>query len=275
MVDAKSELDRRLRTVINDFVGGYVARMAFEIGAASDASATKSINTTTTAGASTLDNVVTQQQKQQKHQDIDKEQPPPPPKTQVPVSKAISSLAKTRSAILQNAPHLKRKLEEYIENSRTREMLLAAVLEGVLSRVEQFYKEEIHGGGGGGGGGDEVDPDGTGKGADDDDEDEDDDDDDDDDGKTLWRLDRFVRWCVSVFGVRRVGLAGNGAGDGDDDGSRESGSGSGSGSGSKSGSVSGRRSVGSKSEDNEREEEEEEEEEEEDDDDDEGERHPV
>ena len=195
MIDAKSELDGRLRTAINDFVAGFVARMTSEIGTVSDASATNTGNNTTTSASNTGIKSPTDAlnaQNTNKEQQFQQPQPQPPKKKKVPLPKAISSLANTRNAITHNVPHLKKKLSEYIENSRTRNTLLAAVLEGVLSKVEEFYGLNVQSNAGDGAGTCNADE------------------------KTLWSLDRYVKWCVSIFGVERVGGERAGADDDDD-----------------------------------------------------------
>ena len=87
-------------------------------------------------------------------------------------------------AIQSTVPFLRQKVEEYVENPRTRKMLVAAVQEAVLKRYERFYAVAAR---------DMKDEMGREKGNEDGDDD-------------LWTPARFAEWCVDVFGVGRVGV---------------------------------------------------------------------
>jgi hypothetical protein len=95
MLDAKAEVDARLRQAINDFTGQFVARM------------TQPIDT-----------------KNNK---------------KVPAQEAPARTAKVRQNIEKETPFLRGKLEEYITDARTREMLVAAVMESVTQAYEDWY----------------------------------------------------------------------------------------------------------------------------------------
>ncbi|KAI4633402.1 hypothetical protein J4E80_000768 [Alternaria sp. BMP 0032] len=95
MLDAKAEVDARLRQAINDFTGQFVARM--------------------TAPIDTKGN------------------------KKVPLSEAPARTSKIRQNIEHETPFLRSKLEEYITDARTREMLVAAVMESVTQAYEDWY----------------------------------------------------------------------------------------------------------------------------------------
>ncbi|CAN9231886.1 unnamed protein product [Alternaria alternata] len=95
MLDAKAEVDARLRQAINDFTGQFVTRM--------------------TAPIDTKNN------------------------KKVPPSEAPARTSKIRQNIEQETPFLRSKLEEYITDARTREMLVAAVMESVTQTYEDWY----------------------------------------------------------------------------------------------------------------------------------------
>lgn len=95
MLDAKAEVDARLRQAINDFTGQFTARM--------------------TAPIDTKNN------------------------KKVPVNEAPARTAKIRQNIEQETPFLRSKLEEYITDHRTREMLVAAVMESVTQIYEDWF----------------------------------------------------------------------------------------------------------------------------------------
>ncbi|CAI9632971.1 sec34-domain-containing protein [Alternaria burnsii] len=95
MLDAKAEVDARLRQAINDFTGQFVTRM--------------------TAPIDTKNN------------------------KKVPPREAPARTSKIRQNIEQETPFLRSKLEEYITDARTREMLVAAVMESVTQTYEDWY----------------------------------------------------------------------------------------------------------------------------------------
>lgn len=95
MLDAKAEVDARLRQSINDFTGQFVTRM--------------------TAPIDTKGN------------------------KKIPTQEAPARTAKVRQNIEQETPFLRSKLEEYITDQRTREMLVAAVMESVTQAYEGWF----------------------------------------------------------------------------------------------------------------------------------------
>jgi hypothetical protein len=142
MLDAKAEVDARLRQAINDFTGQFVARM------------TAPIDT--------------------KHG------------KKVPVQEVPARTAKIRQNIEHETPFLRGKLEEYITDHRTREMLVAAVMESVTQTYEEWfdasYTPSIAGSNGTG-------RSTKGKGRED----------------GVWDPDVFSEWCVGVFKVGTLG----------------------------------------------------------------------
>jgi hypothetical protein len=96
MLDAKDEVDARLRQAINDFTSQFVTRMTSPIDTAKG--------------------------------------------KQVPVQEAPARTAKVRQNIESETPFLRSKLEEYISDHRTREMLVQAVLESVTQRYEEWFE---------------------------------------------------------------------------------------------------------------------------------------
>ncbi|KAI6853943.1 Sec34-domain-containing protein [Hortaea werneckii] len=104
MLDAKAELDGRLRTVINDFVSGYAGHI------------TAPIETKTVAQA-----------KAQKEFD------------------GLKAVRTVRGLAEKDVPALRRKLEEYVDDARTRETLVAAVRDQVVVTYEDFFDTYIEG----------------------------------------------------------------------------------------------------------------------------------
>ncbi|KAH4344408.1 oligomeric Golgi complex subunit 3 [Parastagonospora nodorum] len=151
MLDAKAEVDARLRQAINDFTGQFVTRM--------------------TAPIDTKNG------------------------KKVPVGEAPARTAKIRQNIEHEVPFLRTKLEEYITDHRTREMLVAAVMESVTQTYEEWfdtsYTPSIAGSNG-------VGRSTKGKGRED----------------GVWDPDVFNEWCNSTF---KVGTLGLGMEDGSDD----------------------------------------------------------
>jgi hypothetical protein len=97
MLDAKAEVDARLRQAITDFSAQFVARM--------------------TAPIDTRNG------------------------KKVPVQEGPARTAKIRQNVEQETPFLRTKLEEYITDHRTREMLVAAVMESVTQTYENWFDE--------------------------------------------------------------------------------------------------------------------------------------
>jgi conserved oligomeric Golgi complex subunit 3 len=148
MLDAKAELDGRLRTVINDFTNTFAKRM-------------------TTSLPSTA---------------------PSDKKTSPDAGKAVLA---TRKSIEQSVPFLRRKLDEYISDHRTKETLVAAVQDQVVQVYEDFFdiytsKENNKG----------KTISRKGKGRED----------------AVWDVDTFAEWTEGIFGV---GIEVDGDGDGE------------------------------------------------------------
>ncbi|KAL9121774.1 MAG: hypothetical protein Q9187_001662 [Circinaria calcarea] len=142
MLDAKVELDGRLRTVINDFTTNFASRITASI---SGSAATKRDFTASTAV-------------QQIHQTAERE-----------------------------VPLLRRKLDEYLDDPRTKETLVGAVQDQVIQNYETFYERVSAA----------KQPDGRtvsrkGKGREDE----------------VWDVDTFAEWVSGVFEVGRMGFGG-------------------------------------------------------------------
>jgi hypothetical protein len=140
MLDAKGELDGRLRTVINDFVVGFANRMTSDI---SDSSTKK--RSFDGAGA----------------------------------------VQAVRTAIEKEAPMLRRKLDEYLYDHRTKETLIGAIQDQVIQNYEDFYechssKAEVG----------RRHSRKKGKGREDD----------------VWDPDAFADWTISIFKVDGAGF---------------------------------------------------------------------
>jgi hypothetical protein len=164
MLDAKAEVDARLRQAINDFTGQFVTRMTAPVD---------------TKGGK-----------------------------KVPVQEAPARTKMIRQNIEQETPFLRNKLEEYISDHRTREMLVAAVMESVTQTYEEWfdasYTPSIAGSNGAG-------RSTKGKGRED----------------GVWDPDVFSEWCNGVFKIGALGIGpdrdeqdeydGSGGDDDDDD----------------------------------------------------------
>ncbi|KAF2169596.1 hypothetical protein M409DRAFT_64682 [Zasmidium cellare ATCC 36951] len=96
MLDAKAELDGRLRTVINDFVNGYASHITAPV-----------------------EPVTVAQQK-----------------TEFDPLKAVRTV---RGLAEKDVPALRAKLEEFVDDVRTRETLVAAVRDQVIMTYEEFF----------------------------------------------------------------------------------------------------------------------------------------
>lgn len=170
MLDAKAEVDARLRQAINDFTAQFVTRM--------------------TAPIDTKNN------------------------KKVPPTEAPARTSKIRQNIEHETPFLRSKLEEYISDVRTREMLVAAVMESVTQVYEDWYDTSYSPSlqtRNGGAAAAAANRSAKGKGRED----------------GVWDPDVFAEWCGNVFKVGMLG--GGGVGnerdenddydDGDEDGS--------------------------------------------------------
>ncbi|KAJ9647206.1 Golgi transport complex subunit 3 [Coniosporium tulheliwenetii] len=140
MLDAKAELDGRLRTVINEFTGGFAGRMTAAISPAAVA---------------------------KKNFDGD------------------AATVAVRQAVEKEVPFLRRKLDEYLDDVRTKETLVAAVQGQVVQNYEDFFEkraELLRASGKAVGK--------KGKGREDE----------------VWDPDMFEEWSGSVFKVGRLGM---------------------------------------------------------------------
>jgi hypothetical protein len=154
MLDAKSELDGRLRTVINEFVEGFSSRMLAPVS-----------------------------EKERGKKSFDAE-------------KATLSV---RELVEKDTKFLRSKLDGYISDARTRETLVAAVMDQVVGGYEDFFDAWSVGPGNAVGNG-------VGKAK--------------KKGKAsvdqVWDPDVFSDWAGSVFCVGRIGFIGDEEGDHDD-----------------------------------------------------------
>jgi hypothetical protein len=141
MLDAKVELDGRLRQVINDFTTGFATRMTVPI----------------------AENTVA--------------------KGRFDAGAAVKSL---QDAIENEVSLLRRKLDEYLTDVRTKETLVGAVQDLVTENYEEFYVKHMSGATKNG----RV----SRKGKDRDDE--------------TWDVDAFAEWAMGVFRVDRAGMSG-------------------------------------------------------------------
>ncbi|KZF22330.1 Sec34-domain-containing protein [Xylona heveae TC161] len=107
MLDAKVELDGRLRTVINEFTHGFAARVTDPVSQSSMSKSTSSSPFVPAAAA-----------------------------------------ADVRAAAQKEVPILREKLDQYLDDPRTKETLVAAVREQVEIDYEAFH-ERLHNGAGG------------------------------------------------------------------------------------------------------------------------------
>ncbi|KAF2121768.1 Sec34-like family-domain-containing protein [Lophiotrema nucula] len=144
MLDAKAEVDVRLRAAIQEFTAQFVGRMTSAI-------ATKSKT----------------------------------PQKFAP-GEAAQKTNQVRQSIEHETPFLRGKLEEYITDARTREMLVAAIMESVVSAYEGWfdtvYTPSLQTNG--------TPRSGKGKGREDE----------------VWDPDMFSEWATSVFKVGTLGL---------------------------------------------------------------------
>lgn len=114
---------------------------------------------------------------------------------------AKAASVEVRGRVEKDVPFLRRKLEEYVEDTRTRETLVQAVMDAVCAAYEEFFEKV----------GEEGARKGRSKGKGRED--------------SVWDSDVFGEWAERVFAVRRMGFE---DGDGDDAGSMEARSESGS-----------------------------------------------
>jgi hypothetical protein len=99
---------------------------------------------------------------------------------------AAAAARRVRETVEREAPLVRRKVDEYVHDRRTRDMLLRAVLEEVLRRYAAFLERIGLGAGGRG-------QRGRGKGREDE----------------VWEEDVFGDWASAVFGLEGVELDGD------------------------------------------------------------------
>ena len=142
MLDAKAELDGRLRTIINRFIDQSAARITDPVSA--------------TAGSTT-------------RKGFD----------------AVQAVRTVQQLAEKEVPLLRRKLDEYLDDARTKETLVASVQDQVVQNYETFYDvfaaEKRSSG-------KQLSKKGKGR------EDE------------VWDPDMFSEWSASIFNVGRLGL---------------------------------------------------------------------
>ncbi|KAK5205994.1 Golgi transport complex subunit 3 [Exophiala xenobiotica] len=146
MLDAKVELDGRLRTVINDFTAGFAT-------------------------------------------DMTKDLPRDVEKASVKNNALELAVSATRKHVEKEIPILRAKLEQYLDDMRTRETLVAAVEDQVVQIYEAFFDAYVNRFGGGGGGGGKMNGGSQisrkGKGPE----------------NAVWDFDTFAEWADSMFNV--------------------------------------------------------------------------
>ena len=108
MLDAKAELDGRLRTVINEFVNGYAGHITAPIDPAT----------------------VSEVKSRNKEQAFD----------------ALKAVRTVRGLAEKDVPSLRTKLGDYVDDKRTRETLVAAVRDQVVLSYEEFFDSQSEGG---------------------------------------------------------------------------------------------------------------------------------
>ena len=108
MLDAKAELDGRLRTVINEFVNGYAGHITAPIDPAT----------------------VSEAKSKTKEQAFD----------------ALKAVRTVRGLAEKDVPSLRAKLGDYVDDKRTRETLVAAVRDQVALSYEEFFDSQSEGG---------------------------------------------------------------------------------------------------------------------------------
>ncbi|KAI9707661.1 MAG: Golgi transport complex subunit 3 [Candelina mexicana] len=142
MLDAKAELDGRLRTVINEFTRNLAGRMTSAVGER--------------------------------------------PLSKGGADRSVAAKA-VKEAIEKEVPLLRRKLNEYLDDFRTKETLVGAVQDQAVQNYETFYEKysaALNGNGKAAGR--------NGKGREED----------------IWDVDTFAEWTDGVFRVGRVSFRG-------------------------------------------------------------------
>ena len=149
MLDAKAELDGRLRGVIGEFVEGFAGRMLAPLHPTEKGKGGKMAS-------------------------------------EFALADAQEATADVRTTIQKDVPFLRKKLEEYLRDPRTKETLVAAVMDKVTEGYEDWYEEWARGpaaqSAGRGGK--------KGKGREDE----------------VWGPPAFADWAAGVFDVGRLGF---------------------------------------------------------------------
>jgi hypothetical protein len=116
----------------------------------------------------------------------------------VPAQEGPARTAKVRQNVEHESPFLRKKLEEYISDYRTREMLVQAVMESVTQKYEDWFDESYVPATNGSGRSTK------GKGRED----------------GVWDPEVFGEWCTGIFGIGNLGLGirdGDGGSERDED----------------------------------------------------------
>jgi hypothetical protein len=137
MLDAKAEVDARLRQAITDLTTHFATRITAPIDG-----------------------------------------------KKVPAQEGPARTAKVRQNVEHESPFLRKKLEEYITDARTREMLVQAVMESVTQAYEDWFETSYVPATNG------VGRSTKGKGRED----------------GVWDPEVFGEWCIGVFGIGAMGL---------------------------------------------------------------------
>lgn len=140
MLDAKAELDGRLRTIISDFTNGFATKMTISVGETA-----------------------------MRKRDFD-------------AGKAVKGV---RTAIEKDVVNLRTKLDEYLNDARTKETLAGAVQDQVLANYDEFFEQHNARARANGNAVSKK-----GKGRQDD----------------VWDPDTFADWAITIFAVGEVEL---------------------------------------------------------------------
>jgi conserved oligomeric Golgi complex subunit 3 len=158
MKDARIELDERLRGVIGDLVSSWSGRMTGAI--APGAAGSRAANGDDSPTVRGRPQTVTRKSSATGGQAGDDD---------------AGTALRVRQAVEREVPLVRRKMDEYIHDRRTRDMLLRAVLEDVLVKYAAWLESRGLGGG----------RSRKGKGRED----------------TVWEEDAFREWALGAFGL--------------------------------------------------------------------------
>ncbi|OJD34630.1 golgi complex component cog3 [Diplodia corticola] len=159
MLDAKAELDGRLRTVINDFTSAFAGRVTAPL--------SKAAKTTTKKGKFGGGGIGDGEQKA-----------------------ALAAVAEVRASVEREVAFLRGKLDAFVDDLRTRETLVVAVVEQVVANYEAFWERLVAEEDGGGGGQKQGAAAAKGKAR----------------ADEVWEPGVFAEWCAGVFRVGQFGL---------------------------------------------------------------------